>query len=109
MALVDVVLVETGFSTGMVVAVGLVDVAFFGANPEGGGLVGGEVEGGNGDFVGFGVSWVTKIEGFLSYIRKTDAKQRGRKIANRTSVDGSAQDGGKRSGWQEGSLKEADE
>ena len=52
----------------------MVDVSFFGSDPEGGGFVVGEVESGDGDFVGFDVGGgVLEGEGFL-------LKKRGRKM-----------------------------
>lgn len=65
MASVDVVLVEAGFSAGAVVAVCLVEITFFGADPEGCGFVVGEAEGRDGDFAGFVVASVDKLERFL--------------------------------------------
>lgn len=65
-AFVDIVLVESSFGAGAVVAVGLVDIAFFGADPESGGLVVGEVERRNGYFPCLVVACVDQLEGFLS-------------------------------------------
>ena len=56
--LVDIVLVQTGFRPGTVVAVGLINVAFFCSNHEGRRFVAWEIKRGDGYFPGFVVTSV---------------------------------------------------
>lgn len=65
MASIDVVLIQACLGARAVVSVGLVEIALFGADPERGGLIVGEVEGRDGHFAGFVVTGVDKLEGFL--------------------------------------------
>ena len=91
MPLVDILLVETCFgSSGSVVTIGLVDVSFFGSEPEGGGFVGGEVESGDGDFVGFEEGGgVVEGEGFLL---RTKAGMRAREGKERVRMEEEGKD-----------------
>jgi len=71
MTLVDILLIETCFGSCSIVSIGLVDVSFFCSDPEGGGFVVGEVEGGDGYFVGFGVcGGVEEGESFLKIVEE---------------------------------------
>jgi hypothetical protein len=62
---VHVVLVETGFGTGAVVSVSLVDVALLSPNPKCGGFVIGEIKGGDGYFGCFVMACMYEFKGFL--------------------------------------------
>lgn len=65
-SLVDLAGVDAGFLSGSVEAITNVDPTFLGADPEGTGLVVGEVEAGYGHFAGFTVvPLVRELEGFL--------------------------------------------
>lgn len=77
MTFVDILLVETCFGSSSIVPVGLVDVAFLGSDPEGGGFVVGEIQGGDGNLVGFDVGGgVLEVEGFLEERGKKEESQR---------------------------------
>jgi len=62
---VDVVWVEACLRTCAVVPIGLIDIAFFGANPEGGGFIRWEVEGSDGYLACFVMTMMHELQSFL--------------------------------------------
>jgi hypothetical protein len=66
MPLVYVVLVQPGFGACAVVAIGLVDVPFFGTHPERRRLVVGKIERCNCNLARFVVARVNQLKGFLA-------------------------------------------
>lgn len=61
MSLVDIILIQSGFRTRAVVAIGLIDIAFFGADPKRGRFIIREVKRCDGYFACFVVACMNKL------------------------------------------------
>ena len=68
MALVDIILVETGLRSRTVITIRLVDISFFRTDPKCRGFVVGEVKGRDGHFTGLVVPRMYELECFLSCV-----------------------------------------